>query len=315
MLKTLAAKHNTTAAKIAAKHMAKIETPHGLRTCFEARIQRDGKPDLLARFGGIPVGGRSEALRARPFRRFRATRLPDRYWRGSRIVSTALAGSQTRFFVQAEPSSSTGWPSSRSGLDLPVSVFAPCLLGCPGITRAIYASGLPAVSQDGERGMTGTALEAREIRKACRRHPVLGRGGPRGHAGTAGGRGQAGRAGSRRLLKILVDTLADVQDWTANLQLLSGLLIRQVHRKYMKGVPEVHARCMTAAGPQRAGPGGCPATGSVRAPGRSGMTPEPVLTGTALSRSRGYCSLSSRQVYPLPRSTLVPPADRRLHRL
>ena len=35
--------------------------------------------------------------------------------------------------------------------------------------------------------------------------------------------------------------------WITNLQPLSGLLIRQVHRKYMKGVPEVHARCMTAA--------------------------------------------------------------------
>ena len=115
-------------------------------------------------------------------------------------------------------------------------------------------------------------------------------------------------AGSRRLLKILVDTLAGVQDWIANLQLLSVLLIRQVHRKYMKGVPQVHARCMTAAaGPLRAGPGGYPATGSVRAPGSPHRD--------RLSRSRGYCSVSSRQVYPLPRSTLVPRADRRLRRL
>ena len=28
---------------MAARHKAKIETPHGLRTCFEARIQRDGQ--------------------------------------------------------------------------------------------------------------------------------------------------------------------------------------------------------------------------------------------------------------------------------
>src|SRR5260370_10466763 len=54
MLKTLAAKHKSTVTKIAAQHKAKIQTPHGLRTCFEARIQRDGKPDLVARFGGIP---------------------------------------------------------------------------------------------------------------------------------------------------------------------------------------------------------------------------------------------------------------------
>ena len=36
-------------------YKAKIETPHGLRTCFEARVHRNGKPDLVARFGGIPL--------------------------------------------------------------------------------------------------------------------------------------------------------------------------------------------------------------------------------------------------------------------
>jgi len=55
MLKTLAAKHQTTVSKIAAKHKAKILTRYGLRTCFEARIHRNGKPDLVARFGGIPL--------------------------------------------------------------------------------------------------------------------------------------------------------------------------------------------------------------------------------------------------------------------
>ena len=49
-------------AKIAARHKAKIETPHGLRTCFEARIQRDGKPDLIARFGGIPLVRKKNAV-------------------------------------------------------------------------------------------------------------------------------------------------------------------------------------------------------------------------------------------------------------
>ena len=58
MLKTLAAKHQSTVSKMAAKYKAKIETPYGLRTCFEARIHRDGKPDLVARFGGIPLYGR-----------------------------------------------------------------------------------------------------------------------------------------------------------------------------------------------------------------------------------------------------------------
>src|SRR5216684_876358 len=55
MLKTLAAKHQSTVSKMATKHAAKIETPHGLRTCYEARIQRGSKPDLVARFGGIPL--------------------------------------------------------------------------------------------------------------------------------------------------------------------------------------------------------------------------------------------------------------------
>ncbi|HKS02622.1 MAG TPA: reverse transcriptase domain-containing protein, partial [Arthrobacter sp.] len=55
MLKTLGAKHQSTVTKMAARYKAKIETPHGLRTCFEARVPRDGKKDLVARFGGIPL--------------------------------------------------------------------------------------------------------------------------------------------------------------------------------------------------------------------------------------------------------------------
>lgn len=55
MLKTLAAKHKSTVTKMAAQHRAKIESPHGLRTCFEARLRRNGKQDLVARFGGIPL--------------------------------------------------------------------------------------------------------------------------------------------------------------------------------------------------------------------------------------------------------------------
>ena len=55
MLKTLAAKHQSTVSKMAAKYKAKVETRYGLRTCFEARIHRNGKPDLVARFGGIPL--------------------------------------------------------------------------------------------------------------------------------------------------------------------------------------------------------------------------------------------------------------------
>jgi group II intron reverse transcriptase/maturase len=55
MLKTLAAKHKSTVTKIAARYKARITTADGPRTCFEARVKREGKPDLVARFGGIPL--------------------------------------------------------------------------------------------------------------------------------------------------------------------------------------------------------------------------------------------------------------------
>ena len=53
MLRTLARKHRSSVAKTAAKYKAKIETRDGLRTCFEARRHREGKKDLVTRFGGI----------------------------------------------------------------------------------------------------------------------------------------------------------------------------------------------------------------------------------------------------------------------
>lgn len=62
MLKTLAAKHQSTVSKTAAKHKAKVQTPHGLRTCFEARVERDGRKPLVARFGGIPLQRDKDAV-------------------------------------------------------------------------------------------------------------------------------------------------------------------------------------------------------------------------------------------------------------
>ena len=55
MLKTLGAKHKSTVTKMAARYKAKVITDDGPRTCFEARRRREGKPDLVARFGGIPL--------------------------------------------------------------------------------------------------------------------------------------------------------------------------------------------------------------------------------------------------------------------
>jgi group II intron reverse transcriptase/maturase len=62
MLKTLAAKHQSSVIKMAAKHRAKIETPHGPRTCYEARVERPGKQPLVARFGGIPLVRKKDAI-------------------------------------------------------------------------------------------------------------------------------------------------------------------------------------------------------------------------------------------------------------
>ena len=53
MLKTLGAKHRSSVTKMAARHQAKVTTDDGPRTCFEARLRREGKKDLVARFGGI----------------------------------------------------------------------------------------------------------------------------------------------------------------------------------------------------------------------------------------------------------------------
>jgi group II intron reverse transcriptase/maturase len=63
LLKTLAAKHNSSVAKMAARYKVKIETPHGLRTCFEAvRSREDHRKPLVARFGGIPLKRRKTAV-------------------------------------------------------------------------------------------------------------------------------------------------------------------------------------------------------------------------------------------------------------
>ena len=55
MLRTLAAKHRSSVSKMTARHRARIQTPSGLRTCFEAVVPRQGREPLAARFGGIPL--------------------------------------------------------------------------------------------------------------------------------------------------------------------------------------------------------------------------------------------------------------------
>ena len=62
MLKTLAAKHRSTVTAMARKHKTTIATPYGPRRCFEARVERDGRKPLVARFGGIPLRRQKKAV-------------------------------------------------------------------------------------------------------------------------------------------------------------------------------------------------------------------------------------------------------------
>jgi group II intron reverse transcriptase/maturase len=68
LLKTLAGKHKSSVATMARRYQAKIETPHGRRTCLQTSIDRPGGKPLVARFGGIPLKRQPRAiLTDRPF--------------------------------------------------------------------------------------------------------------------------------------------------------------------------------------------------------------------------------------------------------
>jgi group II intron reverse transcriptase/maturase len=62
MLKTLACKHDSTVTKMANRYMTTIETPYGKRRCFEVHVQREGRKPLVARFGGIPLRRKKNAV-------------------------------------------------------------------------------------------------------------------------------------------------------------------------------------------------------------------------------------------------------------
>ncbi len=62
LLKTLGARHRSTVAKMARKYGATVDTPHGPRRCFEARVERAGRKPLVARFGGIPLKRQKKAV-------------------------------------------------------------------------------------------------------------------------------------------------------------------------------------------------------------------------------------------------------------
>jgi len=63
LLKTLARKHDSTVTKMAAKHAATIDTPHGPRKCLQVSRERgEGRKPLVARFGGIPLKRQRNAV-------------------------------------------------------------------------------------------------------------------------------------------------------------------------------------------------------------------------------------------------------------
>ncbi|MCA1675555.1 MAG: maturase, partial [Actinobacteria bacterium] len=62
MLKTLACKHDSTVTKMADRYKTTIATPYGPRRCFEVSVERDGRKPLIARFGGIPLRRKKNAV-------------------------------------------------------------------------------------------------------------------------------------------------------------------------------------------------------------------------------------------------------------
>lgn len=56
LLKTLAGKHRTTTSSIREQYTSTIKGADGkVRNCLAVEVEREGKPPLIARFGGIPL--------------------------------------------------------------------------------------------------------------------------------------------------------------------------------------------------------------------------------------------------------------------
>jgi group II intron reverse transcriptase/maturase len=62
MLKTLACKYDSTVTKMAERYRATIATPYGPRRCFQVSVEREGRQPLVARFGGIPLRRKKNAV-------------------------------------------------------------------------------------------------------------------------------------------------------------------------------------------------------------------------------------------------------------
>lgn len=62
LLKTLACKFGSTVTKMAARYKTTIRTPHGLRKCLQATVERTGRKPMTAQFGGIPLKRQRQAV-------------------------------------------------------------------------------------------------------------------------------------------------------------------------------------------------------------------------------------------------------------
>ncbi len=62
MLRTLAAKHQTTLPKMARKYKAVVTVDGVRRKCYEVRVEWDGKSPLIARMGGFPLTRQTKAV-------------------------------------------------------------------------------------------------------------------------------------------------------------------------------------------------------------------------------------------------------------
>ena len=63
LAKTLAAKQQTTCGKVFRRYKGVTQTEHGPRVCFKVvRLQGNGKPSLVAQFGGIPLKRKRQAV-------------------------------------------------------------------------------------------------------------------------------------------------------------------------------------------------------------------------------------------------------------
>lgn len=62
LLKTLASKHHTSVTKEAKRLDAVSQTPEGPRKCLKLTITREGKPPLIATFGGLSLKRRKHPV-------------------------------------------------------------------------------------------------------------------------------------------------------------------------------------------------------------------------------------------------------------